>query len=459
MLWLVSCDSGRSSGDLGESCTDDGRCLGDLVCLEGTCVSADAAGGDKSFPEACSENSECKNGLCGEIGGAAICTTLCGSDADCAALAEGACCHVLARLCLPAGSSCEAEDGDSGDSDGDGGVCQNGDARCFGNDLQLCNASGEWALYRDCEIEGKICDEGYCVGTQPDGDAPSDGDVMDGDQDAEMELADGDALDGDQDTEMEADGDAEDCVPCTADEGCAGDLDYCFIPDPRQTEGCCACFCDVEGCPGCPRGFRCDHGRCTKIPGYCRSDAECALDQFCNKRPGADDGLCYTYCFEQGQSCPTCTRCQQNPQDLNYGQCEYICEGDPCSYDGECGVGEYCAILSGQASGECVAMCGPDNPCPGSLGCCPDGRCAIDCLGACECNPPCPPPYLCDGLYCTCVLPCPACPEGSYCDESSAPNCKDGPCTNPLICGFGLRPCCPGYNCSAILYGLYGYCI
>ncbi|RJO68692.1 MAG: hypothetical protein C4523_07335 [Myxococcales bacterium] len=469
--------------------------------MSDSCVTEDAIDRNAEYyvGKACRSDEDCPAGLdCRLLPGGMICTVGCASDAECGELLKDSCCFKSEGefVCaLP--ESCPADDGDddeeiadlqdaSTDSEpDDAGPCEPDQYRCRNESIvERCGADGAWRRYRRCS-EGTFCHGGECVAGElcetagrfccPDTlrcwardiqRCRSDGSDWDFYRTCEADkicvdgFCYGETADGDIDPESPADGDAEDCVPCTSDEGCAGDLEYCFIPDPRQTGGCCTCFCDTEGCPACPRGFRCEHGECAPLDGWCQLDAQCDMDEFCNRYPGHDDGVCKHYCFVAGEYCPETYRCEENPSDVNYGRCvpnDWECR-TRCTYDGMCQPGYYCEIPAGQAEGCCIDACASDYDCPNGLHCCEGGRCGVDC-GATYCDPPCDPCYECAPIYNTCSFNCcPPCPEGYYCDETTAPNCREGFCTNPPVCGI-ITSCCPGYRCSAIVYGVLGFCI
>ncbi len=465
------------------------------------------ADGDSAMGAACTNQSDCPDGAtCAVVGEGLICTPLCRSDAECQTGFPGGCCMKVGAsyYCAPAGVCGNDPDGDDPDGDipdgdnpdgdegpcefdtyrcqdydtvdrcgssgtwttykncspdtccyngecvsADGAVdCESGDLfcipdsyRCRGRDeVQRCNSDGgDWTLYRICD-EGTQCVDGMCIsltdGDDPDGDDP-DGDNPDGDN---------------------PDGDDPECVPCDDETGCEGGNEYCLTLVGHE-EGCCRLLCDVVGALRCPDGYSCGgDGKCQPVEGYCRSDAHCEMSEFCNILPGKESGLCTKYCFEIGEYCPNASYCDQQPDSQNYGRCVYE-ECVECAGSTTCGAGKYCDIWPGQIEGCCVEMCGATNPCGGQLSCCEDGRCGMDCSQSCDCGGPCPGGYICDQLFCICIPNCPPCPEGEYCDGSTAPNCKPGECRNPLVCGWGLKQCCPGYSCSAIVYGVVGFCI
>lgn len=310
-----------------------------------------------------------------------------------------------------AGGQCVSADAEVGD-------CTPMEKRCVENTIQRCSMTGTvWEEYMTCPA-GDVCLDGECI--YPRGD---------------------------------------ECTADTEFDVCS-DGEYCLLPNDGTDVGFCAPYCDLVD-NRCPRAYTCSGGRCAPIVGYCRSDAECATDEFCNKLPTQDDGSCKKFCFEAGEFCAELYKCVKEPTDLNYGHCiPKNTDCSECSSDGACASGNYCEILTGFSKGCCHAYCNDlTNPCPTGYNCGPDGRCVYG-NGCDECPGGCPKGHICEKNYCMCVLNCPSCPEGQCCDADSAPNCYDcGECQNPAVCGILLPPCCFGYNCSAVVYGVLGYCI
>lgn len=489
-----------------QTCASDAECLdyfyggcckaiGDgFYCATNEVCDADtpapgtvAAGGE------CTASGDCVSGLdCVNFDGVRVCTMLCMNDAGCAEDFPNGCCKEAA-----AGKYCATEaicDGTAtpadGDEDGlpteqDNMNCEPDTYRCADNlTVERCGVEGEWGFYKKCSGETQ-CYAGDCVsecsneedglGCCPDsyrcrGTREVQRCVWSGNgyswefyrdcQNAEI-CVDGECHDFDPNQE---DGDMtdqeEDTIPqgaeeCTSTEECPLDH-YCFIMEGEEV-GYCKPFCDEPG-GRCPRGYTCERGQCVPMEGFCRSDAECGMNQFCDIRPGQSDGICMPYCFEMGQYCPLGCQCDENEGSINYGKC--LCETDceACSHDGMCSNGYYCDIWPGQMEGCCIEMCGSDEDCAGNLVCGDDGRCVPGNRHQ-DCGGPCPPGHVCDQIYGECALNCPPCPENHCCDSASAPNCYECVCENPLVCGWGLRACCFGYSCSAIVYGVLGFCI
>jgi hypothetical protein len=438
----------------------------------------------------CRSQTDCPSDtVCMWLDGGMICTVDCASQRECSTIKKGACClrEMDGWYCAPA-DMCESADGDAetetdsheteSETDtpcqwdsyqcrdaqtvercnshgawdlykscNDGsfcfkGVCVSGDdencaglaefccpdtMRCRGlYEVQICSAGTDWVLYRDCQT-GTICSDGQCV---PDGT---------------QQLADGDSSDGDTDNPPEA---------CDPDEGCAEEFQYCFVEHGR-TEGTCRNYCDYPN-ENCPFGYACSYGTCEYIENYCESDGNCPSDRFCNKLPGQPYGICQEYCFNQGQYCPSESICDQDSYSVNYGRCVPT-ECRSCNIDSHCNSGELCNLYPGQSNGCCTTPCQRDQDCYGSLICCSDGVCGLDCDRPEACQDC---PYPCDPHF-GCIPTCPAtCPEFECCGPDTNYVCQGiCDCVTPLYCGVLMPPCCPWQTCTAITYGVLGFCI
>ncbi len=456
-------------------------------------------GGDVGVGEACASTADCvADSFCIPAGDELICTPTCTSDAECQQIFFNGCCIRIgtAHYCAPS-TACNAADGDDATPDGDktpdgdtAPGCTPDTYECETNaKIRRCNTAGEWTAYKTCQ-EGTFCVGGSCI-TGGDGCIPSEGDeccpgtyrcrgmgeiqacrvvgehyiwdfyracdttemCLDGVCERTVQ-PDGDAADGDGDSSADGDDDPVG-EPCTISEGCLDPNEYCLPDEIDGTEGHCTCYCD-QGCR-CPRGWTCEDATCQPIEGYCKSDSQCEMDEFCDRNPNTGDGLCQRYCYEMGEYCPNGYYCDENFNSPNYGKCVYdsLCEG--CDYDQMCDSTQYCEVPPGQIQGCCIDKCSSSNDCPGGQICdkgkCRPGNPTPDCGG------PCPAGHVCDAVYGMCVLNCKPCGKDECCDSGSSPNCYVCVCENPLICGFGLRACCFGSSCSAIVYGVYGFCI
>lgn len=439
-----------------------------LTGCEDSAGTADTDGDDAGrFGAACTANANCDSGMC--VGSTTttpgFCSAPCSTDGDCQQILFGACCETRGGYCKTS-DLCGGLDGDLPDGDGDEPVlCTPESFRCIGSDLQRCNATGDWELYRDCAAAGMTCVGDSCV-PAADGDLP--GDCTAGERRCNgtdfVERCNTNLVwERFQECSLRQTCEDGACVtplgdPCTVEEGCADDGEYCLPSRAGGSTGNCMPYCDV-GNTGCPRGWECSQGQCQPIRGYCLSSADCASEEFCDRLPTNEDGRCLRYCNLPGENCPELYRCITDRNDPNYGRC--ILE-DPtchiCSYDGECAMGSYCEIIAGQAKGCCKPSCSSDADCPGILTCDRDGRCVVGSGGG-DCGGSCPQGYICDRTFNQCVLNCPGCGVNQCCDAQSAPSCYTCECQNPVVCGILLPPCCFGYNCSAMVYGVLGYCI
>ncbi len=431
-----------------------------FACSEDNSTS-DSTAGECSLDSDCKDYEECENGRC-VLAGEFI-------DGD-----------------KEAADDSDGDDSDGDDSDGDSAetVCEPGEIACKDDKtLEKCSSDGQsWAFYRECGSES-ICFEGNCV--LADGDGECVGCVCipesfrcHGAREVERCMIDGSdwsfyrtceagdicldgacqsTVDGDDDDDMEEPplGDI-----CEDNEDCYEDNHYCLIDDFVQETGHCQPYCYITGVH-CPAGFYCGEGTCHPISGYCISDAQCGIHEFCDIRPTASDGMCIAYCNVPGQQCPNHTECDADPQSLNYGKCVYNGDVDYCSTDGECGYNRWCYIPIGWTEGFCQDMCMSDDDCTSSL-VCKDGKCQTG-VPVPDCGPAgCAKGYVCDPMYNACVLNCPPCDDGWYCNADSAPNCVEY-CVPPTagICGFGLPVCCPPQSCDVFewIYGVYGVCV
>lgn len=379
-------------------------------------------------------------------------------------------CTVPGEPCVPASTTCSADAAGVRTCRADGGgyttlpcptgqrcEVRGGAAQCTAGGCTpgtlFCSGDGAQVLFCDQNARPQL--QTVCTGgatcTAAGGTAACAG-------------GDGDPVEADTADPDEADAaDAEPERPsCTAQSGCGPDA-YCQI-DAGATAGYCRGFCGDPGDEPCPAGFECDRlntQECKKIVGACTRTRDCQSGEYCSKTPGQDVGRCRCLCTRPGCNCTQeGTRCVNDETNEKYGQCVAI-QGD-CTYcvnDFDCGSQGYCEKWAGQVSGCCRTKCRSKADCPGDLICQADGRCGASQGCQDNCGGSCPQGNICDRTFCQCVLNCPACPVGQVCDANSAPNCVPGECTNPPVCGFGLRQCCSGFRCSAVVYGVVGFCI
>ena len=269
------------------------------------------------------------------------------------------------------------------------------------------------------------------------------------------------------------DGDADpifcDSAECNTDgdisDGEAAEESSAENREDEETEMAPECSRDIP----CTGPLVCDEatGVCILPPGVCMENAHCDMNmEYCHRDAGQDYGHCEGLCYRPGMSCPAMTECCGESDERLYcrgweGRC--INPGVPpvCMRAADCPSTSYCEILVGHTSGYCRATCSGNGDCPEGLVCRDDGRCGAgmqdgDCGGD-----PCPIGYICDPLFNTCILNCPTdCGLYECCDAYTAPECRPiCTCNNPTICGLLLESCCFGYTCSAMVYGVLGFCI
>ncbi len=452
-------------GGVDQPCASGDRCDGDLVCIRNICQNVSVDGDQPSqnrFGDACATNSDCLSGICQQTEGLTYCSAACQTDEECQDYQADTCCDSETETCrLP--SQCE---------DTPPETCRAEGRRCNGSDVERCNTAGEWLFYRDCLAEAKTCFKGECIGFSPDGDeSPTDGDEF---CQSGAKRCEGDTVVRCNDSgagwktfvvcpQEDICLNGECFYPpgesCTLAEGCWSDLEYCLPDQPGGEEGACVPFCDLPEVH-CPLGWQCKSGMCQPIEGYCQGDSDCEMDEFCNRLPGASDGLCTRYCELPGESCPEGYTCVDSPpENPNYGRCvplDATCVD--CEEDSDCESGQYCERVVSAETGCCRQKCGLYAPCVDPLVCDTDGRCVVG-SGQGDCSYQCPVGHVCDPTFNQCVLACPPCGENQCCDASSAPNCYECVCENPMICGVLLQQCCYGFTCSALVYGVLGFCI
>jgi len=453
------------------------------LLLLAACGGDDNAGGEDGdtaakMGDACNTHDECESGLCYFTGAQRFCSQACAVDEDCSIQSPGACCKVInsAGVCYTA-ALCGGGDIDAGTP----GYCTADEKRCLGLELQRCNSEGtDYEFYRECET---ACENKKCTGEDTDGDAEetlctADETRCKEDSTTAIEICAADGMSwGDHIDCAETGQTCENgaCIgeilgdPCNVNEdnSCEDDQEYCLADYAGAADGHCAKFCDIQGVY-CPLGWECPHGECEPIDGFCRSIDDCEADEYCNKPKVTDEegnvveaegGLCARYCFENGESCAELYKCVEDPVDANYGKCTLK---DPscvvCSNDTECGDGYYCGILVTQTSGCCMPSCYSDDDCQSGMRCDEEGHCAFG-EGAGDCGGVCPKGHICEPTYNQCILNCPQCPQNYRCDADSAPNCYQHACDNPYVCGLLMPPCCWGYSCNALAWGIEGVCV
>lgn len=377
-------------------------------------------------------------------------------------------------------------------SDAEEAPCSPGERKCRDEYVTLlCDQNQTWQPYQDCSEYLKGCLNGSCGGCSPGASRcnPEKPTVsqrcVEAEAGAGVKWADQldcsdlgynvtcamglclviSASDGDFDSPSDAEAELK---SCSDDDWCNDGGLYC-LKEPGKNWGTCRRWCSGASAEedDCPRGYRCSltgSRRCERVIDYCEGVSDCDGErQRCDLDPYLGWGLCKNICYLNGESCPAGSKCCQ--KDDSAGECygksgKCVSVYGSCSkcYGGDgCGLGYYCEKIAGQNVGCCKPKCYSNADCPAGLVCREDGTCGVG-VGNCDCGV-CAAGYVCDPLYCKCVLNCPACAPGYCCDEKSAPTCYScQSCQNPIICGL-TQGCCPGYHCSAIIYGVLGYCI
>ena len=253
----------------------------------------------------------------------------------------------------------------------------------------------------------------------------------------------GDISDGDAPTESDGDMDAEND---TGDE---------------ELREIIACDHDFP----CPIPYRCDYatGYCEVRRGFCLDSRDCETNQgYCEAYPGYDYGRCRDLCYLPDVPCPTGASCcqQDDPRRICQGyegRCVNPNDMPACIREEDCPAAFYCDWPGGDiVQGHCLPRCYSHPDCPEDLVCRNDQHCGADMQDG-DCGGDCPGGHICHPLYNTCVENCPPCGPMEYCNPETAPECMA--CVNPDQCGVMMAPCCPGYKCSATVYGIVGSCI
>jgi outer membrane exchange protein TraA len=233
------------------------------------------------------------------------------------------------------------------------------------------------------------------------------------------------------------------CIPCAADNACAG-----------------------SSCNCCPSGTRCDALGPSAMPTCveCTQDGDCPSNRRCDTTVGR--------CVEQFAECNTSDRCgpqcRRCPDDRPYCLLGEVCVA--CRSDVDCDDGKFChsgqcdACVVDRRCGQRCLSCGGDTPfCQSSdgtarnarcVGCtndedCPGGRCDTS-TGTCSsaCTVSCPAGELCYGDRCVECYGNSQCPCGASCDPTTnrcTPKCGDSSdCQGNEYCDYAAKVCLPG---------------
>jgi len=256
----------------------------------------------------------------------------------------------------------------------------------------------------------------------------------------------------------EADGDISDG---DAPESNDGDMDAENDTGDEELREIIACDDDTP----CPIPYRCDYatGFCEIRKGFCLDSRDCETNQgYCEAYPGYDYGRCRDLCYLPDVPCPTDASCcmQDDPRRICQGyegRCVNPDDMPACIREEDCPATFYCDWPGDDiVQGHCLPRCNSRPDCSDDLVCRNDQHCGAGMQDG-DCGGGCPGGHICHPLYNTCVENCPPCGPMEYCNPETAPECMA--CVNPEQCGVMMAPCCPGYKCSATVYGIVGSCI
>ena len=396
-----------------EQCPKGYVCLRDSGTASGYCGPRTSCTTDRECPfhyicddgacrRSCTEDSECVGAMyCSDTG---LCTALCYGDSACP---YGQFCDQRIHECISGVQCC------------DGAICRPG---------HVCNGCTCQFTCEVCDIMAKPCNL-------------------------------------EQRTCTETCQNPENCSLSTS-ECCAGFTCKAYISESGLypiSESYCS---DGQTCP--EGSFKRDHdGECQL---KCRSDNSCAYNQFCEINTGrcrSATGQC-----SEILGCPMGFVC-----DMEFGTCVLVSTWDCKSNNDLCPLNYTCT------NNRCTPyhQCGTDNDCGEGFRCI-DAMCNRSCTSDQECGSDlhcdtarnlCFSSTLCSGQYCPVNKPlCDSSTGGCYsdcsecylkgclsCDSSKkiCTSCQD--CFNPILCGTLVDDCCPGFRCTAIVYGTFGYCV
>ncbi|GAB4304166.1 MAG: hypothetical protein Kow0090_19720 [Myxococcota bacterium] len=358
-------------------CLDNADCSATEICEQTTCLkvvecqsSAECEKGvcdaARSICVQCLEDVDCgEGGKC--VGNYCEPFIKCSSDEECAesrmvcSAAVGACVVCLSDANCPDSHYCASDNRCAPD------VCRQGETRCVGANVAICNANGSGETVAQCP-GGSACADGACPGGMPIGD----------DDDGEPT-----------------------CEPICSSRNCG-------------QYGCCG----DDGCGGtcgdCPEGTVCEKGYCLTIPENCTSNEMCTDPD--KPKCSTKDGRCYpsSHCMIVG-----CGQMYCNPAT---GFCEAgkVEEWGTCVQDSDCKKGLKCYLTTHQCRQPCAgdAECGEGRYCETSIFFCDDTLCSSD--G--DCKDPKKP--VCNIYTGKCEPFIPQCSKNEDCKAELTPLCN-----------------------------------
>lgn len=212
------------------------------------------------------------------------------------------------------------------------------------------------------------------------------------------------------------------CIPnngeCTSDEDC-GEGFVCDFSMTDTTECCmpgqvclliyppCKGWCK-ESPPSCIASKQGSHGACEMVLGYIFDGTKCVLESGCSCKKGIE-------CWDSIKTCEAACGVQIS-----------------CTFDSDCGIGEYCDHSTwADMAGCCVPLDPSGSGCPPGYPICP-GVCRLK-PGLCWSDADCSPHMHCEGAI--------ICPPGALCLIADQPG-----------------KCVPNASCTIVKPGTHGMC-
>ncbi|TNE47930.1 MAG: hypothetical protein EP343_17790 [Deltaproteobacteria bacterium] len=355
----------------GTKCQSQDDCSNNQTCTDGCCVDKGTActGTKCQSKDDCTNGQVCQNNCCVDGGGGPSCKKVddCAEGQDCVGASGSGVCQACAKTC-----------DSSLDCSGDGITCYRGccraapctnDSGCSDPSKPRCNTeTGQCVACvenKDCQELSTICDSKLfsCkkVECTDDADCPSTKPVCNKEvyrcEEEPVCKVDADCTDPQLSRcDPKADGGKGACkkgacTPCTSDDECGPDADYCISTSQGLKDGrkC------LRGCTensDCPTGFDCEEsvgGKAIVGPGikvcfpriqYCSNpcdNKQCNSDEFCNLEKG---GVC----------------------ELKPAACKPCLDGDASACNEPGKTGNQCLDLGGNKF--CGKACSSDSDCP-----------------------------------------------------------------------------------------------